>query len=449
MPGFVNTLKQFNTKLYGLYKNITSSIAFIPATFSLALVSIAILLIDLYSKDSSIAFSTIPYMEVNSSETARAIFTALLTGIISLTIFSFSMVMLVLNQAAARFSPKVQSSLISNKSNQFVLGLYVGTILYLIVMLMQIRGDEDSFEELPQLALIIGVFLVVLCIVVFVKFINDISLAVEIENVVKRVYTNTHKTLVRDMKHDNPVSPQCLDITKWYSYRSQKCGYLQDVVQSKLVTIAQKHDLVLSNYDFIGLYHSSESPLFRSDKVISDPALIREIEDCFIFYIGEDIEDNVFFGLRQLKEIAAKALSTGMNEPGTAFTCLDYLTDLLIMYTQTKPYKVYRDKKGEERLLIKYMPLEEVLYRCVSPIRIFGKNDPMILYHMLTLFWKISLIKEADEFQDLLKRHAMAVLEDAEESLTNSLDKQYINGLIQQINTSETSVMQLPLLKLH
>ncbi len=443
MSGFIKKIKQLNTSVYSFIKKVTSSIAFIPATLSLSLVCIAIVLIDLYTKKSSIAFSTIPYMEVRSSETARAIFTALLQGIISLTIFSFSMVMLVLNQAASRFSPKVQSSLISNKSNQFVLGLYIGTILYLIVMLMQIRGEDDTFEELPQTALAVGVVLVVICIAVFVKFINDISLAVEIENVVKRVYTTTFNKMQQNLKHVNPVSPTCIQIKEWYSYRAKQSGYLQDIAEDRLVEIAKEHDLVISNHDFIGLYHSLESPLFSSNKIISDPVLIRKIEDCFLFYIGEDIDDNAFYGLRQLKEIAAKALSTGMNEPGTAFTCIDYLTDLLVLYARTKPFKVYKDEDGVERVLVKFMTLEEVLSRCVSPIRVFGKKDPMVIHHLLNLYWKISQIKEADEYQDLLRRHANAVVEDAEKGLENELDKQYINGFIRQINTSNASPMRL------
>ncbi|NIU61616.1 MAG: DUF2254 domain-containing protein, partial [Pseudomonas stutzeri] len=60
---------------------------------------------------------------------ARLILGTLVGGIISLMVFSFSMVMVVLNSAASSLSPRVIPALISSRSHQVVLGVYLGTII--------------------------------------------------------------------------------------------------------------------------------------------------------------------------------------------------------------------------------------------------------------------------------------------------------------------------------
>ena len=76
-----------------------------------------------------------PALVIDDTDTAKTILSTLIGGLISLTVFSFSMVMVLLNQASSNFSPRVLPGIVSDQKHQIVLGLYIGTILYNIFIL--------------------------------------------------------------------------------------------------------------------------------------------------------------------------------------------------------------------------------------------------------------------------------------------------------------------------
>lgn len=97
-----------------LYLRITNSIAFYPALMALGMFALAVgcLYIDATSYGNEIA-EAVSFLAVRNIETARTLLGVLAGGLISLMVFSFSMVMIVLNQAASNYSPRVLPGLVS------------------------------------------------------------------------------------------------------------------------------------------------------------------------------------------------------------------------------------------------------------------------------------------------------------------------------------------------
>ena len=118
------------------YQDIIQSIAFYPMIISLGFLLLALGSLQFENLEIVSAIKKkIPYIFIEDYETARSILSTIIGGIISLTVFSFSMVMVVLNQASSNFSPRLLPSLISNKRHQIILGFYIGTLLYCIIIL--------------------------------------------------------------------------------------------------------------------------------------------------------------------------------------------------------------------------------------------------------------------------------------------------------------------------
>src|SRR5690606_41948384 len=69
-----------------------------------------------------------PLLLVEDGDTALTVLSACLGGLISLMVFSFSMVMLLLSQASNNYSPRLLPGLISDKRHQLILGIYLATI---------------------------------------------------------------------------------------------------------------------------------------------------------------------------------------------------------------------------------------------------------------------------------------------------------------------------------
>src|SRR3546814_6875643 len=109
-----------SNRLFRLYQRIVISIAFYPARITLGLVRLCIVSIWLEMTYLQVYKEDIKLGLVNNAENARLILGTLVGGIVSLMVFSFSMVMVVLNSASSTLSPRVIPSLISSRNHQFI-----------------------------------------------------------------------------------------------------------------------------------------------------------------------------------------------------------------------------------------------------------------------------------------------------------------------------------------
>lgn len=120
---------------------------------------------------------------IDSGDTARTILSYLTGGLISLMVFSFSMVMVLLNQASSNYSPRVLPGLISNKNHQYVLGIYLGTIIYNVFITISIKSSGQNSTKLPSFSILMTVLLTILCLGAFIYFIHSISQAIQVSNI--------------------------------------------------------------------------------------------------------------------------------------------------------------------------------------------------------------------------------------------------------------------------
>lgn len=126
------------------------------------------------------------WLTLKDAETARSILSTIAGGIISLTVFSFSMVMIVLNQAASQMTNRMLESMIGNRFQQFVLGIYIGSIVYALFLLSNIR-DINSGKYIPALCIYLLLLLTVADILIFIYFLHYVTQSVKFETIIDRV----------------------------------------------------------------------------------------------------------------------------------------------------------------------------------------------------------------------------------------------------------------------
>ncbi|WP_285545641.1 DUF2254 family protein [Dyadobacter frigoris] len=189
-------LKEFLRKRY---QKTVSSIAFYPAIIAFGFLMLCAAMISLdYSESGKIIKQNLHWLRLKDASTARSIIGAVASGIISLTVFSFSMVMIVLNQAASQMSNRVLGQLIGNKFQQIVLGIYIGTIIYAFFLLSTIR-DIDSGIYIPALSTYLLIFFTIFDIFIFIYFLHYITQSVKYEIVIHRIFKQTLDSLKKSM----------------------------------------------------------------------------------------------------------------------------------------------------------------------------------------------------------------------------------------------------------
>jgi uncharacterized membrane protein len=124
-------------------------------------------------------------------------------------------------------------------------------------------------------------------------------------------------------------------------------------------------------------------------------------------------------------EVAVKALSPGINDPGTARLCLHQLTELLCRRLEFHPCNTLTDQQGKRRVIWQTERFDSLLYRLVNPILHYDKDDVSIGLALLKSLKTLSLFAEEAELTTI-QRHAERVIASLAERGTHLLDRQFI-----------------------
>ncbi len=102
--------------------------------------------------------------------------------------------------------------------------------------------------------------------------------------------------------------------------------------------------------------------------------------------MDETIEENFLYGFKQMMEVAIKALSPGINDPGTAVVSMRGIFKLLSYRLSFFPDTLFYNSDKQVRIVTKELTFEDIFTMAILPIWDYGKNDRLIqkeLYHML------------------------------------------------------------------
>lgn len=405
-----------------------------PSTIALGLLLLALLFFAIQKTETGgELLSSINFIQVKEASTARSLLAALLTGMISLSVFSFSMVMVVVNQSASNFSPKVIEGLINKNINQIILGTYIGTILFITVSLAQV-GDPEDFSEVPHFNVFTSILLMTSCIGLFILFIQNISNSVRITNVAERIFLKTKESLQESSEGN--ASQEYPKGSEWYAYKSGRSGYFQSIASSRLLKLLKKDGIKLKVIPYYAAYLLTENDLFYLDRKIEDDELLNNIRETFTMYSGENIKENYYYGFRQLREVAVKGLSPGINDPGIAIICLDYLSELLSLYLRHEKNIMLEDEKTGAAIFFKRHSFAEIMNQSITPIKVYGTKDYLVLGQILKILHDIALYDKNLKHRKTLSAHARAVLDTARVQLDSSLEKDYVNKFVQEMKDS-------------
>lgn len=383
----------FSKWLRKSYNKITGSIAFYPAIIAIGFLVLSWLMLELDSSEMGKHIkSNYHLVRLRDASTARTITSTIVTGIISLAVFSFSMVMILLNQAASQLSNRTLENMISNRFQQLVLGCYVGTIVYDLFLLSTIR-DIDSGIYVPALSIYLLLVFTVGDIFLFVYFLHYITQTVKFETIIKKVREQTLKTLGKDSADTFQPEFAAPDMPQ-QTITMPVSNYYQDFDDRELLRFASKHNCIISFIHPKGTYLLQSMPLltvYRSQPLTTDEQ--EELLDSIDLYVGQPTEKNYYFGFHQLTEIALKALSPGINDPQTAVLSLHAITHLCTYLLQYHRPNLFRDKDNEVRIVVQERSFEELFNTCYLPIWNYGKDDQYIqqaMKDMLTQLLQVS-----------------------------------------------------------
>lgn len=385
------------------YANIVNSIAFLPAiiAFLFLVLSWLMILFDFSATGKNIK-AQLHWLSLKDASTARSIISAIAAGIISLTVFSFSMVMIVLNQAASQMSNRVLDKLIGNRSQQWVLGFYIGTIVYALFLLSTIR-DIDSGLYVPALSTYLLITLTIIDIFLFIYFLHYITRSVKYDNIIGRIFAQTKHSLEKKCNQEKAVRKQYYP-QEGLKIKARISGSYEGFQKEKLLKLCEKENFIISIIYPAGTFVLKDSPFLV---ILNVAEISKECEDEIQVLTNiqheEFIEDNYYYGFRQLKEVAVKALSPGINDPGTAILSLHALADLLAFRAFHFPQTSIEDSKGMVRIIVNEKTFDEIFTDYFLPVWDYGKNDRSIQQEVHLILLQLQSVSDNKLVGELLE----------------------------------------------
>lgn len=286
---------------------------------------------------------------------AREVLSAITTSMITFTGLVFSITIVVLSLTSSQFSPRVLRTFLRDRQTQLSLGIFIATFVYAVLVLRTVNGlDEDTF--VPAVATTVGVLLLLLCVAVFVAYIHHITSMIQVSSILNSISGETRDAVEREMPTGLPetpvvVRPRGMPAAVLPAPRS---GVLVDVDIPRLVRCARDADVVIVSELHYGAFVPEGAPIAAVHR--GDPARLDTGVVARAFGLARErtMQRDVAFGFRQLADIAAKALSPGVNDPTTAVQALDGMHDALRrLATRHFATGAHADGEGQIRL---YLP---------------------------------------------------------------------------------------------
>ncbi len=344
-------------------------------------------------------------------EAARQILSAITSSMITVTGVVFSITIVSLSLASNQFSPRVLRSFMRDRVNQLVLGVLVGVFMYGLLVLQSVRSDSVVF--VPQVALWGAIVLSLVALGFLIAFLHHTAVSIQASEIVAHLAQETlqalRKVRASEVHPGTPVA-ETPPHSATFSISSPVTGYIQDIAADELEEIALRLDLTLEVEHGVGDFVIEGRPLVRihGDEPPA-PREIARIRGCFGLNAYRTIEQDPAFGMRQILDIALKALSPGINDTTTAIHCIDYLGAILHEVVRpAEPLPKRATERADRRVRIKVPNVAHYLDLAFHEIRQHARgNVPVLLRLSRTLRGVVGEATEAAARETALKHLAL------------------------------------------
>lgn len=379
-------------KVKAFWSYLQSTLWFVPTLLILANVLLATFLINLEAPSDGMAVIERLRLFGMGAEEARAMLSTIASSMMSIVGITFSMTIVTLTLASNQYTPRILRNFTRSRLTQVVIGLFIGIFAYCLIILSTIR-EGSSNEFVPTLAVFVAFLaaLVGVCLLIF--FIHHIASSIQASNILASIAQDTEIVidqmypLSSDKEAEMPPSPHWDHNQTWTPLFSQASGYIQNIQIEKLKQLAEDHQTVFRMEHVVGEFVVKETPLLSIlGEVEISESLANSIYATLIFSSHRSLEQDVSFGIRQIVDIALKALSPGINDTTTAVMSLNHLTTIVVHLAQKKFNPSYHYQKEELRVITKDHCFKTLFCEAFDQIRENGKGNLAIALTLARAF---------------------------------------------------------------
>ncbi len=318
---------------------------------------------------------------------------------------TFSITVAVLALTSSTYGPRLVRNFMADRGNQAVLGVFVSTFLYSLLILRSIRvigdpGEQGADVFVPHLAVNAAVLLAVVNVAVLVYFIHHISDSIQISTLTGAVRSDLLRTIdllypaeVGHGPRDAGNVGDSLGQVEAYGapVTADACGYVQSIRDKELMKAARRHDVLLALRVRPGQYVLEDTAtvlVHPPDR--ADDRLVAAVRSALQIADARSPQQDVEFAVQQLTEMAVRALSPGTNDPYTAVNALNDLSaGLARLATRTPPSPMRVDDDGTLRVHAPGVTVDELIRSVVDSMRWYAASAPDVMHASLEILERV------------------------------------------------------------
>lgn len=396
-------------RLLGWLDRLGSSYWFLPTLMALGALALSLVTLAI---DRAVGPARLPLFAslagMNQPDGARALLSTVAGSLITVAGVVFSMTLVGLSLATQHFGPRLVGNFMRDRGNQLVLGTFIATFLYCLMVLRTVRSADTQLGVtafVPHLSVAVALALTLASLGVLIYFIHHTAESVQVSFVLARVGRALTQQILAfpelerealDRPNGRSASAATRTATagerpelpegferEAVSLRAQRTGYVQAIDMEGLVGLAREHDAVVRLHHPPGSFLMLDGPLADVFPAAAGEGLSGRVDGYYVLGAVRTPAQDPYFLFDQMLEVALRALSPGVNDPFTAMACIDRIADavnLLARRELPSPYQT--DDDGALRVIYPRPEIGELVSHLFGELRAYASGDPMVAQHL-------------------------------------------------------------------
>jgi uncharacterized membrane protein len=379
------------------------------------------------------------------ADAARSLLAAIASSLITVTALTFSLTVVTLQLASSQFSPRLLRTFSRDSVVQYTLALLLATFTYALTVLRSVRGADGGGELVPRIGVTLAFLLAVASVVALVFFLGHLTKQIRVETMLQQVRTDALTTIrsVLPQRGDGSARGQSLpspQLDGAFDIAASAAGFLTRIDYDRILEVAVEEDVVVRLDEHVGAFVVEGSPLgvgWPASGLVPGSEAERRISAAVVAFVHTGVErtstHDTGFGLRQLVDVANKALSPGINDPTTAVHALGHISALLCELADRDLRPVLRhDDDGRVRVAVRVPGLSDYIDLGVSQPRRYGAADLQVLERIAQVLLELSRRVSPQE-RPVLSEQLRRLRSTADEHAFHHLERQAFDAFGRRI----------------
>lgn len=415
-------------RLEARWYDVTDSLWFLPTVLTACAVALAFGMVQIdrvFLADRSTESDWLFGAGVSG---AREVLSVIAGTMITVTGVVFSITIVALQLASSQFTPRVLRTFTGDRGNQLVLGVFIATFTYALLVLRTVREAPDDSRPafVPAASVTVAIVLALVSIGCLIYYIDHAANSIRASVVIDRA-ANDALGLIDDLfpaDTGHPADPQVPGDAPdgpSFAVTTDGGGYLQAIHEPTLFGLGEGRAVTVRIDTAIGAYllpGTVVATVWRRAATEAEDAQVRDgVRRALVLGPERTLQSDLELGIRQIADIAVRALSPGVNDPTTAMICIDRLAGALVTLAgREAPRTARTGGGGHVRVIFPAPRFEDLVEVAFAQIRHFGASDFVVAAHLARMLGEIARVAPPGR-RSPLARQARLVVASAREQI--------------------------------